>query len=191
VVLQYFQKLSGQLFPLRLRSKSQLPLIATAFLALATGTPAQTFSGKVVGISDGDTIRVMRQGRAERIRLFGIDCPESRQAFGTKAKQFTSSLAFGRTVTVNSKGTDRYGRVLAEVVLPDGNNLEHEILRAGFGWWYRQYSSDPVLSKLESEARSRRRGLWADPHPISPWEYRKLARTARQEFPIRKEFQFQ
>ncbi len=68
---------------------------------------ASTFAGEVVGISDGDTIRVMHNGRAERIRLYGIDCPESYQAFGTRAKQFTSSLAFGKTVTVHAHDVDR------------------------------------------------------------------------------------
>ncbi len=92
------------------------------------------FSGKVVGITDGDTIRVMHNGRAERIRLWGIDCPESRQPFGTRARQFTSDLAFGKVVTVLVRDVDRYGRTVGEVLLPNGRSLNHELVMAGLAW---------------------------------------------------------
>src|SRR2546428_6183225 len=91
------------------------------------------FTGKVVGVSDGDTISVMHNGRAEKIRLNGIDCPEKGQAFGHRAKQFTSRLAFGKEVSVQVKGKDRYGRTIGDVILPDGRNLNREIVKAGFG----------------------------------------------------------
>ena len=97
---------------------------------------AQDFTGQVVSITDGDTIRVMHNGVSERIRLWGIDCPESKQAFGTRAKQFTGDLAFGQTVTVKVRDIDRYKRTVAEIILPDGRNLNREIVRAGFAWWY-------------------------------------------------------
>ncbi|MEJ5250763.1 MAG: thermonuclease family protein [Chthonomonadetes bacterium] len=134
------------------------------------------FTGKVVGVSDGDTIEVMRAGRAVRVRLHGIDCPESRQAFGTRAKQFTSELVFGKTVAVQVYGTDQYGRILGEVILPDGRSLNRELVRNGYAWWYRRYSNDPVLQQLEDEARRERRGLWRDKNPIPPWEFRRESR---------------
>jgi endonuclease YncB( thermonuclease family) len=68
--------------------------------AAVTGLFAEDFVGKVVGITDGDTVRVLRNGVAESVRLFGIDCPEAKQAFGTRGKQFTSDLAFEKGVTV-------------------------------------------------------------------------------------------
>jgi micrococcal nuclease len=120
----------------------------------------------------------MHNGAAERIRLWGIDCPESKQAFGTRATQFTGDLAFGQTVTVEVRDVDRYKRTVAEIILPDGRNLNQEIVRAGFAWWYRQYAKhDEVLHGLEDEARLSHRGLWADPQPVTPWEWRKASRS--------------
>src|SRR5437773_3020072 len=98
-------------------------------LVLVFASPAfADFSGRVVGVSDGDTITVMHNGRGEKIRLHGIDCPEKRQAFGTKAKQFTSEHAFGKNVTIKVKDTDRYGRTVGEVTLPDGKSLNEELV---------------------------------------------------------------
>ena len=92
------------------------------------------FSGRVVGVTDGDTITVLHNGRGEKIRLYGIDCPEKRQAFGSKAKQFTSQLAFGKDVTIVGHGKDKYGRTLGDVILPDGKNLNEELVYNGFAW---------------------------------------------------------
>ena len=102
--------------------------------ALEASAPAavQEFTGKVVRVSDGDTITVMHNGKGERIRLHGIDCPEKRQAFGKRAKQFTSKLVFGKTVTVQVMDRDRYGRTVGEVLLPAGRSLNRELVRAGF-----------------------------------------------------------
>ena len=78
----------------------------------------------------------MVNGTATRVRLNGIDCPESRQPFGTRAEQLTSALAFGKTVTVEDKGADRYGRMIADVILPNGTSLNRELVKAGMAWWY-------------------------------------------------------
>jgi micrococcal nuclease len=93
------------------------------FLLLGPEIGAGDFSGRVVGISDGDTITVMHDGRAEKIRLYGIDAPEKGQAFGNRAKQFVAALAFGKKVKVEARDQDRYGRTVADVILPDGRNL--------------------------------------------------------------------
>jgi micrococcal nuclease len=98
---------------------------------------AEEFRGRVVGITDGDTITVLHNGRAEKMRLYGIDCPERHQAFGTRARRFTSSLAFGKEVTVRFRDKDRYRRTVADVILPEGRNLNHELVKAGYAWWYR------------------------------------------------------
>jgi micrococcal nuclease len=108
----------------------------------------------VVGISDGDTISVMHGIRAEKIRLNRIDCPEKRQAFGQRAKQFTSKLAFGKDVTVKTFGHDKYARTIGEVILPDGRTLNQELVRAGLAWWYQQYSKDLALRDLQEGART-------------------------------------
>jgi endonuclease YncB( thermonuclease family) len=138
-----------------------------------------TFTGTVVGLSDGDTLDVLREGKAVRIRLHGIDTPEKAQAFGTRARQYSSDLAFQQTVTVQVHDTDRYGRLVGEVLLPDGRSLNQELVRAGLAWWYGQYAPhDTTLAQLEAQARAARRGLWADTAPVPPWKWRK-ARALR------------
>ncbi len=100
---------------------STLPLFLS-FALLTSHTLAADFTGRVVGVADGDTITVLHNGKGERIRLHGIDCPEKRQAFGNRAKQFTSTLVFGNTVTVQVMDRDRYGRTVGVVLLPDGRS---------------------------------------------------------------------
>lgn len=139
----------------------------------AARPPAAGFQGKVVAVIDGDTLDVLRDGAAHRIRLAGIDCPEKAQAFGAAAKQRASELAFAKTVKVLVHGTDRYGRSIGEIQLPDGRILNDEMLRAGLAWWYRDYSKDERYAALEREARAARRGLWADADPVPPWVWRR------------------
>ena len=151
---------------------SRAALLVGALLSLLGAARAEEFSGTVVRVADGDTITVQRDSHAMTVRLVGIDAPEKGQAYGQGAKQFAASLAFGQTVTVRVSGHDRYRRIVGEVILPDGRSLNHELVRAGFAWWFRKYSRDLVLAHLEEEARERHRGLWADPVPEAPWTYR-------------------
>lgn len=138
------------------------------------GVPA----GRVVRILDGDTIEVLLGGRAARVRLYGVDCPEAGQPYAAAARRFTGELCFGRRVTLRSFGSDRYGRLLAEVILPDGRILNHELLRAGLAWWYREYAPHQSgLAALEAGAREARRGLWAESRPLPPWEFRRAGRS--------------
>jgi micrococcal nuclease len=139
--------------------------------------PSIHFTGKVVGVTDGDTISVMHNGRGEKIRLHGIDCPEKGQAFGAVAKQFTSALVFGKEVTVAVQDSDKYGRTIGEITLLDGRVLNQELVKAGLAWWYRKYAPDnAVLEKLEAEAREAKKNLWSDLNPIPPWDYRRAKR---------------
>ncbi len=89
-----------------------------------------------------------------------------------RAKQAASALVFGQEVTLQTHGHDKYGRTLADVLLPDGINVNHELLKEGWCWWYRTYApGNAELEKLESEAREAKRGLWSDPQPVPPWEW--------------------
>ena len=148
-----------------------VPWLVIAGLLVGSAA-AEEFTARVVGVADGDTLTVLHANRSERVRLVGVDAPEKRQAYGDRAKRFTADLAFDRTVTVRTSGRDRYGRLLGEVVLPDGRSLNQELVRAGYAWWYRKYSRDGRLARLEEEARASRRGLWADQAPQAPWDYR-------------------
>jgi micrococcal nuclease len=136
-----------------------------------------TINGKIVGVSDGDTVKLLTADFTEiKVRLEGIDCPEKNQAFGQKAKQFTSDLCFGKQVSFQKTGQDRYGRSLGYIILPDGRNLNKEILRAGFAWHYKKYNQSKELADLEKEAKAAKRGLWYDPNPMAPWDFRKMSK---------------
>jgi endonuclease YncB( thermonuclease family) len=117
----------------------------------------------------------MKAGKAVKIRLEGIDCPEMGQDFGTRAKRFTSSLVFGRDVQVKEYSRDRYGRMVARVSL-GGQDVSLEIIKAGLAWYYKKYSSDPALAEAEERARNAKQGLWSMPSPVPPWEYRRTHR---------------
>jgi micrococcal nuclease len=147
------------------------------WLAVGGALAAETCRGPVVGVTDGDTLSIMCAGRPTAVRLHGVDAPERGQPFGTRAKEFVDVLAFGRNVTVSRRGVDRYGRTIGDVTLPDGSDLGQELLRAGLAWWFRRYSAEPRLAALEVAARAAHRGLWADPRPVPPWEWRRGQKT--------------
>jgi Staphylococcal nuclease homologue len=114
------------------------------------------FSGLVVSVLDGDTIEVLHNDRPERIRLSGIDCPEKGQAYGTRAKQAASELVLGGEVTLQTYGKDKYGRTLADVLLPDWMNLNQELVKQGWCWWYRRYAPGDMVLAGRVRARSTR-----------------------------------
>ena len=148
-------------------------LVALLLACLAAPSlDAQEFRGKVVGVTDGDTITVLQDRTPVKVRLNGIDAPEQGQPFGERAKQFASALCFGDEVTIKTSGTDKYGRTLGDVVLVDGRILNQELVKAGMAWHYKEYSKDETLAKLEKEAKEKKIGLWSDPHAIAPWEWR-------------------
>jgi len=154
-----------------------------AFLVLLVGPAAQakeeSWQGKVVGVADGDTITVLRDKTPVKIRLQGVDAPEKAQPFGQKSKQFTSTLVFGKVVTVKVATTDKYGRTVAEVMTGD-RSLNEELVKAGLAWWYRKYAPRAkMLEFFEEEARKAKRGLWADPSPTAPWDFRHRAKPFR------------
>jgi endonuclease YncB( thermonuclease family) len=149
-------------------------------LAMTRPTCALEYSARVVGVSDGDTLTVLQERSRVHVRLYGIDAPEKAQDEGSRAKQLASSLALGEAVTVRVHDTDRYGRTVAEVVLPDGRSLNREMVAAGMAWWYRQYApADGELARLEAEARAGRRGLWSQSNPVPPWSWRKAVTGQR------------
>ena len=156
------------------RSFSIVCLVVAFFLLLPC--LAWSWSGKVVGVDDGDTITVLHGKRPERIRLYGIDCPEKRQPFGNKAKQFTSGLVFGNVVEIEPIATDRYGRTVAFVRV-ENINVNEELIKEGLGWVYLRYCKLPLCVEwqgLESEAKFGKLGLWRDQGEIPPWEFRRL-----------------
>lgn len=131
---------------------------------------------KVIGVKDGDTIEILVDQKPVTVRLYGVDAPEKKQPFGTQAKNFTSQLAFGKYVKLNDKGKDRYGRTIGEIILPDGKSLNQELVANGFAWYYKAYANDPKLGYLENDAKRLEHGLWSEPSPVAPWDFRKNKR---------------
>lgn len=145
-----------------------LPLVATA----------AEISGRVVKVV-GDTVYVLDASREQhKIRLSGIDTPEKKQPFGRKAKEHLSGLVAGQGVVVEWKKRDRYGRVVGKII-HDDRDVNLAMVRAGLAWWYWKYAGEqsPVDRQLyeaaEERARSEKRGLWVDPEPMPPWEWRR------------------
>lgn len=133
----------------------------------------EPISGKVVAITDGDTFKLLKQDSTlVRVRIANIDCPERKQPFSQKAKQFTSDAIFGKMVTIEVQKNDRYGRLIADVIYDSNKNLGHELIKAGFAWHFVKYSKDKALDALEQEARQNKAGLWIEPNAIAPWEWR-------------------
>lgn len=151
-------------------------LTATYLLVIALCSTSFAWQGKVVGVSDGDTIKVLHNGKQEKIRLYGVDTPEKAQDFGQKAKQFTSDAVFGEMVDVKPVDTDRYGRTVGIVIYAGTMNLNAELLRAGYAWVYTQYCKRPECRGwkfIEAKARDEKNGLWSVANPVPPWEFRR------------------
>ncbi|QNL51901.1 thermonuclease family protein [Olivibacter sp. SDN3] len=146
-----------------------------AVFALAQRLKDQHFTAKVIRVIDGDTMEVLYEGNPIKVRLAHIDCPEKRasQPFGNAAKEALSALCFGQEVEVYSDSYDRYGRLIAVVRNNKNQNINQEMLRLGMAWHFKRYSSDSIYAQIESEARQQKIGLWKDPNPIPPWDWRK------------------
>ena len=143
-------------------------------LLVVPTTQAASFTGKVVRVSDGDTITVQTAGNREfKIRLLGIDSPESAQAHGDKATQAMTAKVFGQLVSVHWEKRDDYKRVLGHVAIGQ-RWINHEMVAEGWAWHYKQYSKDQRLAVAETRAKATRRGLWANRNPVAPWDWRKM-----------------
>lgn len=129
---------------------------------------------RVIGVKDGDTVVLLTSGKTEiTVRLSEIDAPERKQAFGTVSRTFLSDLIFGKEVKLEKSGTDRYGRTLGFIYMRNGTNVNVEMVENGMAWQYDKYSNSAVLKKAQASAKSRRIGLWRDPYPVAPWEFRR------------------
>ncbi len=139
-------------------------------------TQQKIFTAKVIRIVDGDTLEVLYAELPIMIRLEHIDCPEKRgkQPYGNAAKKALSDLCSGQEVKVEWNGDkDRNGRYISVIYNQNGINANQEMVRLGMAWHFKKYSTDEEYAKLENEARKNKVGLWQDPNPVPPWEWRK------------------
>lgn len=136
-------------------------ILAVFAVAVWCGIAHAEWQGQIVGIKDGDTVVLLRDGRELLLRLYGIDCPEKTQAFGARARQAASELVFGKQASVDSVDTDRYGRTVALVTI-DGRSVNEALVAMGYAWVYGQYCHRPECEswrELEATARREHRGL--------------------------------
>lgn len=149
------------------------------FMALMLALPAYAdITGKVVGVSDGDTITVLDVDQVQhKVRLAGIDAPEKEQAFGQKSKEALSDCAYGQQVEVQGSKLDRYGRLIGKVLVQEQDcNLRQ--VRLGMAWHYKLFMKEQALedrilyTNEENLARNNKLGLWSDPSPVPPWDFR-------------------
>jgi len=131
----------------------------------------QFYTGKITRVIDGDTFVMQTITGSVKVRLDGIDCPENKQPYSAESKAFLSKfLNLGSKI--HKKGTDRYGRVLG-VLWVEGININLLMVKEGYPWHFKKYSKDTALAEAEIKARENKKGLWKDPNPIAPWDWRK------------------
>lgn len=156
--------------------KIYLVLLCLCFLAVVPAN-VWAYKAKVIKIADGDTVTVQKNnGDLVKVRLYGIDCPESDQAYGNAATRFTNKAVLNQTVEVKVINTDLYGRSVA-IIKYNNTSLNAELVRNGYAWYYPQYCKSKnfcqQIERLEQNARSQNIGLWQDGNPVAPWNYRK------------------
>jgi endonuclease YncB( thermonuclease family) len=144
---------------------------------------AEILTGTIVGISDGDTATLLDANQRQyKIRLTGIDAPEKKMPFGQRSKEHLSDLIFSRDVQVETEKLDRYGRTLGKILF-DRKDINLAMINAGLAWHYKKYQNDQsrsdrlLYAHAEDQARKQRIGLWRDPNPTPPWEWRKGGQT--------------
>ena len=150
-----------------------VPIFVAAVLFAPVSAVAD-FTGRVVKVSDGDTLTVLVNKAQIRVRLDAIDAPESRQPFGKRSRQSLAELCASKDAWVDDRGEDRYGRTIGRVICA-GIEVNSEQVRRGMAWVFVRYApSGSPLYVLEKNARLEKRGLWVDPNPMAPWNWRRL-----------------
>ena len=146
-----------------------------SILLLSLNSLAEELSGKVVGVTDGDTLTLLVDQNQYKIRLAEIDTPEKGQPWGSRATQFLGEKVFQEEIRVTVVDVDRYGRTVGRIWLGD-RDINRELVAEGHAWVYRQYMTDRSLLNDEREAREQQLGLWSLENPVPPWEWRRGAR---------------
>ncbi len=153
---------------MRLMTKATCRLLACLILAL----PALAEVVTVESVQSGDSVRL---NNGERVRLFGLDAPELAQPYGKEAREWLARRVEGLRVTLETHGRDTFGRQYVVLVL-NHRKINQELVAAGYAWWDRQnFPGEVDLERLQREAQQEKRGLWADPSPVPPWDFRKPA----------------
>jgi endonuclease YncB( thermonuclease family) len=158
--------------------RAAVPALAFVLAVLSTAS-AQIFSAKVVGITDGDTITVLAASNQQFVvRLSGIDAPELEQPYGAASEKHLADLIAGKQVNLDCGPEESYGRKVCKVLLRNGEDVDLDLVKAGLAWHYKQYAyaqtpaDRQAYAAAEDAAREAHIGLWADPHPVQPQDFR-------------------
>ena len=149
-------------------------------LALMAACPALSwadFLAKVVTVHEGDRLTIRHDGRNETIYLKDIDCPELKQAYGKQAKQAIAAYVGSRDVVVRALKRGRNGLGTAEILLQDGRNVGHELLKEGLAWARPDRGRDESIEEMEQLAKAEHKGLWSDPNPVEPWKWKPTSKV--------------
>lgn len=154
-----------------------------AWLCLASVGQAETITGTVVGVHDGDTLTVLTPEKTEvKVRLEGIDAPESKQPFGNASKESLSAMTFNKPVRLVCTKTDRFRRKVCRV-FQDGRDVNRAQIERGMAWHFKRFADEQPAAErqgddaAEGSARANRRGLFSEPNPTAPWDYRDMSRA--------------
>ena len=159
--------------PIPVAAPQTIPLPPSSAGLPPNATPENTHLWKVVAVYDGDTVTCLDENnQQQKIRLAEIDAPEAKQDFGKASREQLASMVFGRDVYVVDSGRDRYGRWIGHLYV-DGIDVNRQMVATGMAWHYADYSKDKSLATVQAQAQAQRLGLWSQPNPIPPWEFRK------------------
>lgn len=157
-------------------------VFAVSLFVFLHSTQAAGLSGRIVGVVDGDTVDLLTESKQlVRVRLAGIDAPERGQPHGTIAKKVLSDLVFSKSASLDGEKKDRYGRVVAKVVV-EGLDANLQMVRLGYAWHYTKYEREQsakdrsLYNAAQGIARQERLGLWKDSNPVAPWDFRASRR---------------
>lgn len=147
------------------------------FLRIAVLLPlfsnAQTISGEVTEIFDGNTLQVDgRDQQLYRVVLLGVDCPELSQPYGSEAREFLEKSLLNKEVVLVLHGKDRSGNYLGVVLLNDSTDIRHRLLEHGLAWTSEK-GPIPDLEVMRKTSASQRQGLWSESNPVAPWIFRR------------------
>ena len=133
------------------------------------------FYAKVVRVIDGDTIEIQKENKHQRVRIWGVDTPEWDQPYGAQSSHFAKNLLNGQEVQVVPKSIDKYGRLVA-VIMMERINIGEELVKSGLAWVHIYFCNEQICDTwkaMQERAGSERRGLWSDRDPVAPWQWRK------------------
>jgi endonuclease YncB( thermonuclease family) len=162
-----------------MKHRLTIALLTLAFVVNGVPDSWADFQARVVTVHEGDKLTILHGGRTEKIFLKDIDCPNLKQPYGKQAKRTTAAYVANRIVTVRGVQRNSKGQTTAEIVLEDGRNIGHELIKEGLAWARKDTAGGKQLAEVEQLIRAEHKGLWSDPNPVPPWKWRLKGKIKR------------